>query len=129
MAEIVQMKFIAKAKELRVYQLAFSLALEVHQVSLGFPKTEQYALADQVRRSSKSICANLAEGFDRQQYSKPEFRRFLMMASSSAAEVITWLDFAIALKYITNEQHEKWATECDQICKMLHKLRLKVDPS
>ncbi len=60
----------------------------MHRASLEFPRIEQFALADQVRRAS--ICANLAEGFGRQQQSKPEFRRFLMMALGSADEMQVW---------------------------------------
>ena len=59
-------------------------------MSLEFPRIEQFALADQVRRASKSICANLAEGFGRQRLSRPEFGRFLMMAIGSADEMQVW---------------------------------------
>ena len=62
----------------------------MHRASLDFPRIEQFALADQVRRASKSICANLAEGFGRQLVSKPEFRRFVMMALGSADEMQVW---------------------------------------
>ena len=58
----------------RCFRRAYRLSLEVHRASLDFPRIEQFALADQIRRGSKSICANLAEGFGRQQLSKPEFR-------------------------------------------------------
>ena len=73
-------------EDLEVFGRAYRLSLEVHRMSLEFPRIEQFALADQVRRASKSICANLAEGFGRQQQSKPEFRRFLIMALGSADE-------------------------------------------
>ena len=63
-----------------MFQRAYRLSLEIHRASLEFPRIEQFALADQVRRASKSICANLAEGFGRQQQSRPEFRRILIMA-------------------------------------------------
>jgi 23S rRNA-intervening sequence protein len=61
-------------EELEVLRRAYRVSLEVHRASLEFPRIEQFALADQVRRASKSICANLAEGFGRQPVSKPEFR-------------------------------------------------------
>ncbi len=73
-------------EELEVFQRAYRLSLEVHRVSLDLPRIEQFALADQIRRASKSICANLAEGFGRQPVSKPEFRRFVTMALGSADE-------------------------------------------
>ena len=78
--------FANRVEDLEVFRWAYRLSLEVHRASLEFPRIEQFALADQVRRASKSICANLAEGFGRQQQSKPEFRRFLIMALGSADE-------------------------------------------
>src|SRR5882757_7480748 len=79
--------FANRVGDLEVFRRAYRLSLEVHRASLEFPRIEQFALADQVRRASKSICANLAEGFGRQQQSRPEFRRFLIMAVGSADEM------------------------------------------
>jgi four helix bundle protein len=67
-----------------VFRRAYAAALEAHRAALTFPKYEQYDLASQLRRSSKSICANLMEGRGRQQGSKAEFRRFALMALGSA---------------------------------------------
>lgn len=128
MSEILQMSdYVATGKDLKVYRLAFDISLQLHRASLEFPKHEQFALADQLRRASKSICANVVEGFDRQNHSRPEFKRFLMMASSSAAEVGVWLDYALALKYITEAQHREWSAAFEQVNRMLHKLRNKVE--
>ena len=74
-------------EELEVFQRAYKVSLEVHRQSLMFPEIEQRALGDQVRRASKSIPANLAEGFGKQRLSKAEFKRFLMMAIGSADEM------------------------------------------
>ena len=60
-------KIVRSFEDLEVFQRSYQLALELHKRSLTFPRIEQYALADQVRRASKSICANLAEGFARRQ--------------------------------------------------------------
>ena len=122
---VVKLPYVSNGKDLEVYRLAFAFSMELHHASLTFPKIEQYSLADQIRRASKSVCANLVEGFDRQKYSKPEFKRFLMMASSSAAEVSVWLDYAHELKYISDSQHQTWIKTCDQINRMLHNLRMK----
>ena len=65
---------IQRVEDLEVFRRAYRLSLEVHRASLEFPRIEQWALADQVRRSSKSICANLAEGFAKQGYSAVEYR-------------------------------------------------------
>ena len=67
-------------EELEVFQRSYKISLEIHRASLQFPQLEQYALADQVRRASKGICANLAEGFGKQSHSKAEFKRFVHMA-------------------------------------------------
>ena len=83
--------FVSRVEELEVFRRAYALSLEVHRASLEFPRIEQWALADQVRRASKSICANLAEGFGRQRQSRPEFRRFLIMAIGSADEMQVWV--------------------------------------
>ena len=73
-------------EELEVFQRAYKVSLDIHRFSLTMPQIEQYALADQLRRASKSICANLAEGFAKQSQSSAEFRRFIMMSMGSADE-------------------------------------------
>jgi four helix bundle protein len=80
-------------EDLEVYQRAYRLALELHKASLQFPKIEQFALADQVRRASKSVCANIAEGFARQRGSSADFHRFLVLALGSSDEMKVWLSF------------------------------------
>ena len=80
-------EWVQGVEDLGVFRRAYRISLEVHRASLELPRIEQFALADQIRRASKSICANLAEGFGRQQQSKPEFRRFVMMALGSADEM------------------------------------------
>jgi four helix bundle protein len=77
-------------EDLAVFKLAYRLSLEIHRASLDFPAIEQRALAEQIRRASKSICANLAEGFGKQVASPPEFKRFLAMAIGSADEMRVW---------------------------------------
>ena len=62
----IESKLVKRVSDLRVYQEAFAVSVEVHKTTLLFPKIEQYALGDQMRRASKSICANLAEAFARQ---------------------------------------------------------------
>ena len=82
--------FVSRVEDLEVFARAYRVSLEVHRASLEVPRIEQFALADQIRPASKSICANLAEGFSRQQQSKPEFCRFLIMAIGSADEMQVW---------------------------------------
>ena len=87
-------------EDLEVFKRAYRLSLEVHRASLEFPAIEQRALADQIRRASKSICANLAEGFGRQAASPAEFQRFVMMAMGSADEMRVWCRYCLDLGYI-----------------------------
>ncbi|MDX8460915.1 four helix bundle protein [Mesorhizobium humile] len=86
-----QRRYVGRARDLEVYKRAYVVSLEIHKATLAFPKIEQYALADQLRRSSKAICANLAEGFAKQPHSKAEFARFISMAMGSCSEVETWI--------------------------------------
>ena len=116
-------------EDLEVFRRAYRLSLEVHRASLEFPRIEQFALADQVRRASKSICANLSEGFGRQRLSRPEFGRFLMMAIGSADEMQVWTLYARDLGYIGTETAERWQSEYSEIARMLQGLsRRSSDP-
>ena len=114
-------------EDLDVFQRAYKVSLELHRVSLQMPRTEQYALADQVRRASKSICANLAEGFGRQAQSRVEFQRFIRMSIGSADEMRVWLRYCFDLGYISNEQWQAWRDEYEQIAKMLQGLHRSLD--
>lgn len=109
-------------EKLDVWQKAFNVSILVHRSSLTFPKIEQYALADQIRRASKSICANIAEGFGKQKASKAEFKRFLLMALGSSNEMLVWIKYCSALEYIDQIQHDLWVQEYTSICIMLNAL-------
>ena len=115
--------FVSRVEELEVFGRAYRVSLEVHRASLEFPRIEQFALADQVRRASKSICANLAEGFGRQRLSRPEFGRFLMMAIGSADEMQVWTMYCRDLGYIGSDVAERWQGEFQEIARMLWGLR------
>jgi four helix bundle protein len=106
-------------EELEVFQRAYRLSLEIHRASLELPRIEQWALADQIRRASKSICANLAEGFGRQPVSKPEFRRFVMMALGSADEMQVWTLYCRDLGYVDSDVAERWRGAYREIARML----------
>jgi four helix bundle protein len=121
----VEKAYINSASELEVFKLAYAVSLKIHQASLTYPKIEQYSLADQLRRSSKSICANLTEGFSRQTQSKTEFKRFITIALGSAHEVQLWLKYSVDLKYIDRSTFEKWDSQYLRIAKMLVNLRNK----
>jgi four helix bundle protein len=111
--------YAKRVEELHVYQRAYKISLEIHKLSLNFPKIEQYALADQLRRSSKSICANLAEGFSKQVGSKKEFRQFILISMGSSDEVLTWIRYCKDLEYLSEDQFIAFEKEYQEISKML----------
>ncbi|RUX26672.1 MULTISPECIES: four helix bundle protein [unclassified Mesorhizobium] len=115
--------YIKRAKDLEVYRRAYAVSLDVHRATLVFPKIEQYALADQMRRSSKAICANLAEGFAKQTHSRPEFARFISMALGSCSEMETWISYAFDLGYVAQAQRDEWLQSYVHIYGMLVNLR------
>ena len=113
-------------EDLEVFKRAYRVSLEVHKATLHFPKIEQYALGDQIRRASKSICANIGEGFGKQRQSRAEFRRFLTMAMGSADEMRIWLRYALDLGYIQEAEWQAWRAEYREIAKMLQGLLTKL---
>lgn len=105
-------------EDLQVFKRAYAISLEVHRASLAMPKLEQYALADQMRRASKSICANIAEGFGRQRASSAEFRRFLTIAIGSCDEMQVWVRYAVDLGYVASDVASRWKAEYIELAKM-----------
>jgi four helix bundle protein len=110
---------ISSFEDLEVFQRAYRVSLEIHKESLQFPKIEQYAMADQIRRASKSVCANLAEGFAKQRRSSAEYRRYLLMAIGSADEMRVWIRYCLDLNYIDSATSSRWREEYIVIAKML----------
>ncbi len=107
-------------EDLEVFQRAYKLSLKVHKLSLEFPRIEQmHGLADQMRRASKGICANIAEGHGKLIISKAEFRRFILMAIGSSDEMRVWLRYCLDLNYIDDQQWQDLKTEYNQVSKML----------
>tara|TARA_B100000315_G_C14387422_1_gene500311 strand:- start:261 stop:629 length:369 start_codon:yes stop_codon:yes gene_type:complete len=113
---------ITSFEDLDVFKRAYRISLEVHRRSLEFPAIEQQALADQVRRASKSIPANIAEGFGKQKQSVAEFKRYLVIAIGSADEMRVWLRYCFDLDYIDEAQWLLWRDEYRAIAKMLQAL-------
>ncbi len=109
-------------EDLEVFKRAYRVSLDVHRASLEFPAIEQRALADQIRRASKSIPANLAEGFARQGTSPADFRCFILIAIGSSDEMRVWLRYCFDLGYIDEETWKVWRGEYHEISKMLEGL-------
>jgi four helix bundle protein len=116
-------------EDLKVFRKAYAISLELHRASLDFPRIEQFALADQVRRASKSVCANLAEGFGRQSHSRADFCRFVVMAMGSADEMGVWLSYCIDLGYVDAALGARWKDEYLDIARMLAGLSSKIGSS
>ncbi len=113
-------KPIQCVEDLEAFRKAYDLSLELHAESLNWPRHEQMnGLANQVRRASKGICANLAEGFGKQAYSKAEFKRYLAMAIGSSDEIRVWLSYARDLGYMPPEKANQYRTRYQTIAKML----------
>ena len=108
-------------ERLHVFQRAYKISLDIHRASLKFPQFEQYGLADQIRRASRSIPANLAEGYAKRR-SQSEFRRFVKIAIGSADEMRVWLRYCLDLEYIDEQQWDLWKDEYIEIAKMLNGL-------
>ncbi|MFI1745396.1 four helix bundle protein [Thalassobellus sediminis] len=93
-------------KKLLAYQKSFELAMLIFEISKSFPKEETYSLTDQIRRSSRSVCANISEAYRKRRYPK-HFISKLTDADGENSETNTWLEFALACNYIDKEKHLK----------------------
>ena len=125
--EIRRRKKVVSFEDLEVFQRAYRMSLEIHRESLKFPPIEQRVLGDQLRRASKSICANVAEGYGRQKRSKAEFRRFLQMAIGSSDEMRVWVRYALDLDYVDEAVWRRWRDEYQMISSMLQSLAAKAE--
>ena len=103
---------------LEVYQKAYRLALEVHQLSLSFPKIEQYGMAQQLRSATKSIPVNIAEGMGKQE-SAADVRKFVRIAVGSCDETRVWLEFAKDLSYIDVQSYTALDERYREVGRML----------
>jgi four helix bundle protein len=109
---------VADYKELRVYRLAFEAAMQVFEFSKSFPPDEKYSLRDQMRRSSRSVCANIAEAWRKRRY-QPAFVSKLSDADAEAAETEVWLEFALRCGYVAPDIYAKLHDHYDHICRQL----------
>ncbi len=105
-------------RKLLAYQKGFELAMEIFQISKTFPPEEKYSLTDQIRRSSRSVCANLVEAFKRDRY-KNYFVAKLNDSETENSETQVWLDFALACKYITEEQYVGLSARNKEVGKLI----------
>ncbi|HLD36457.1 MAG TPA: four helix bundle protein [Planctomycetota bacterium] len=117
---------ISSVRDLEVYKLAFDTAMEIFRISKLFPAEEKYSLTDQIRRSSRSVCANLSEGWRKRKY-KAVFIAKLLDSAQEASETQTWLEFALACGYINKQTFDKLDEKYEHIFAMLITMERKVD--
>lgn len=96
-------QFIKRHHELEVYKLAFDASMKIFELTKSFPKEEKYSLTDQIRRSSRSVCANIAEAWRKRRY-EAHFISKLSDAEAEAAETQTWIQFAVKCSYLSKEE-------------------------
>jgi len=110
-------------KDLKVYQLAFEAARDIRILSMKFPKEETYSLTDQIRRSSRSVCINLGEGYRKRIYPK-HFTSKMTDADGEATETSIWLDFAQDAGYIDANTNNILQLKYNEIGRMLNAMAL-----
>ena len=109
---------ISSYKDLRVYQNALDAAMKVFELTKHFPKDEKYSLVDQMRRSSRSVCANIAEAWRKRRY-EAAFIAKLSDSETEACETQVWLEFAWRCKYLNEEEMKKLDDAYDHILAQL----------
>ena len=110
-------------RDLKVYQMAYQLAMEVFRESKSFPPEEKYSLTDQIRRSSRSVASNIAEGYRKKRYAKM-FVSKMADADGEATETQVWLDFARDCGYLTLECQAKLTRGYEEVGRMLGRMIL-----
>ena len=105
-------------KNLIAYQKAFSLAMKIFKITKKFPKEERFGLTDQMRRSSRSVCTNLAEGYRKRRY-EAHFVSKLTDADMENTETPVWLDFALECQYIIQEEFNYLYRDTEEVGRLV----------
>ncbi|HPI37447.1 MAG TPA: four helix bundle protein [Ignavibacteriaceae bacterium] len=115
---------IRSHRELEAYKLAFNTSMNIFKLTKSFPIEEKFSLSDQIRRSSRSVCANLAEAFRKRKYPK-SFVSKLSDSEAEAAESQVWLEFSLACNYIKKEEHDELFQQYENIIGKLVNMSLQ----
>lgn len=107
-------ELVRRHRDLDAYKLAFEAAMQIFELSRKFPVEERYSLTDQIRRSSRSVCANLAEAWRKRRY-QAAFVAKLSDCEAEAAETQTWIEFAVRCNYLDAETGRVLYQTYDQI--------------
>lgn len=113
-------------RDLKVFQLSYKLAMEIFEITKGFPKEEKYSLTDQIRRSSRSIPTNISEAWKKRIYPKM-FISKIIDAAGEAGETEVWLDFAKDTGYLVKEKYDELVSGYDEVNRMLYGMVGKPD--
>jgi four helix bundle protein len=111
-------KMVQRHEDLEAYRIAFAAAMQIFELSKRFPVEERYSLTDQMRRSSRSVCANLAEAW-RKRIDEASFVSKLSDCTAEAAETQTWIEFAVQCRYLDTEHGKELHQTYDRILGML----------
>ncbi len=114
---LIENENMGQYKDLKVYLKAFELAMEIYYLSLIFPSDEKFGLTSQIRRSSRSICSNIAEGYRKRRY-KAHFISKLTDADMENSETIVWIDFAFSCRFINKNTKEDLLLKAEEIGKL-----------
>ena len=125
--EVTMRKAIKSHHELEVYKMAFDTAMKNFEVSKRFPIEERYSLTDQLRRSSRSVCANIAEAWRKRRY-VAAFISKLSDAESEAAESQTWIQFAVKCGYLEKGEGRELFKTYDHIIGMIVNMIKRPEP-
>jgi len=106
-------------KKLLAYQKGFELAMEIFEISKSFPKEETYSLTGQIRRSSRSVCANIAEAYRKRKYPK-HYTSKLTDSDSENSETQVWVDFSKSCNYLNSEQQQYLTTKSKEVGKLIN---------
>jgi len=112
------MNLIKSHKELNVFRLAFKTSMEIYFVTKSFPVDELYSLTSQIRRSSRSVSANIAEAYRKRRYEKA-FIAKLSDSEAESAETQVWLDYALECNYISKETYDELFQDYEKIIGMI----------
>ncbi len=106
-------------KDLFVYKKAFSLAMEIYNLTKDFPKDELYSLTNQIRKASRSVCSNIAEGYRKRQY-QAHFVNKMSDADMENSETQVWIDFAFHCEYIDNQIQKDLLDKSEEVGRLLN---------
>jgi four helix bundle protein len=106
-------------QDLIAYKKGFQLSMKIFHISKSFPKEEKYSLTDQIRRSSRSVCANLAEAYRKRSYHK-SYSFKLTDSDAENSETQVWLEFALECDYIDKTAFDELTSESEEVGKLLN---------